>query len=64
MNELDKAMYYIFVLSLILVVVAYYAGSTKVLTALGTQVGSLIMTSTGRTASGQFAAYPQNAPTS
>jgi hypothetical protein len=62
MTELDKAMTYIFWLSLILVVVAYYAGSVKVLNSLGTQVGSLIMTSTGRDSSGKFAAYPQNAP--
>jgi hypothetical protein len=62
MTELDKAMTYIFWLSLVLVAVAYYAGTTRVLTTLGTQVGSLILTSTGRDANGQFAAYPQNAP--
>lgn len=63
MTELDKAMKYIFILSLILVAVAYYAGSTRVLDSLGKNVGSLILTSTGRDSSGAFAAYPQNAPT-
>lgn len=63
MDELDKAMRYIFILSLILVAVAYYAGSVRVLDSIGKNVGSLIMTSTGRDANGNFAAYPQNAPT-
>lgn len=59
MDELDKALFYIFVLSMILVAVAYYAGTTSVLKQIGTSVGSLIMTATGRTSSGQFANYPQ-----
>ena len=63
MTELDKALTYIFWLSLILVAVAYYAGTTKVLNSIGANVGSLILTATGRDANGAFAAYPQNAPT-
>lgn len=63
MGEVDKAMTYIFWLSLILIGVAYYAGSVKVLNSLGTNLGSLILTATGRDSSGNFAAYPQNAPT-
>ena len=63
MTELDKALTYIFWLSLILVAVAYYAGTTKVLSSIGTNVGSLILTATGRDANGNFAAYPSNAPT-
>ena len=59
MGELDKALRYIFILSLILVVVAYYAGSTKVLGALGQQLGSIILVSTGRNTQGNFAGYPQ-----
>ena len=62
MTELDKALTYIFWLSLILVAVAYYAGTTRVLDSLGKNVGSLILVSTGRDANGQFAGYPQNAP--
>ena len=64
MGELDKALNYIFWLSLILVIVAYYAGSTRVLDSIGKQVGNLILISTGRDiTSGNFAAYPSNAPT-
>ncbi len=63
MGELDKALNYIFWLSMVLVIVAYYAGSTRVLDSIGKQVGSLILISTGRDSSGAFAGYPQNAPT-
>lgn len=59
MTEVDKAMSYVFILSLILIVVAYWAGSTKVLQTLGQQTTSLVLTSTGRNAQGQFANYPQ-----
>jgi len=54
----SDALRYIFWLSLILIVVAYYAGSVKVLNQLGSTVGSLILKSTGRNDQGQFAAYP------
>ena len=57
----DQALKYIFWLSLVLIAVAYYAGSEKVLTALGQQVGTVILYSTGRNAQGQFAAYPGGA---
>ena len=59
MDELDKALHYIFILSLVLIAVAYYAGSTKVLSTIGSTLGSLILTSTGRNAQGNFANYPQ-----
>ena len=62
MDEIDKALTYIFWLSLILIAVAYYAGSTRVLSTIGQQVGSRILVSTGRTSDGKFAAYPGNAP--
>ena len=59
MDEIDKALTYIFWLSLVLIAVAYYAGSTKVLSTIGQQVGSLILVSTGRKSNGEFANYPQ-----
>ncbi len=59
MDELDKALRYIFILSLVLIAVAYYAGSTQVLNSLGTNLGSIILKSTGRNAQGNFANYPQ-----
>lgn len=55
---MEDALRYIFWLSLVLILVAYYAGSVKVLDAAGGQLGSLILSSTGRNAAGQFAAYP------
>lgn len=58
MSEGERALYYIFILSLVLIVVAYYAGSTSVLQTLGQQFGSLINISTGRNSQGQFASYP------
>lgn len=60
MSEVDSAIRYIFVISLVLIIVAYWLGSQKVLTTLGTTTGSLINTATGRNAQGQFAAYPGN----
>lgn len=58
MDQFDKALRYIFVLSLILILVAYYAGSTNLAQTIGQQVNSLILTSTGRNSNGQFANYP------
>lgn len=58
MSEVDTAIRYIFVLSLILIIVAYFAGTQKVLSTLGSTTNSLIQTATGRNSSGDFAAYP------
>ena len=62
MSEVDSAIRYIFVISLVLIIVAYWAGSQKVLTTLGTTTTSLLNTATGRNSSGQFASYPNNPP--
>jgi hypothetical protein len=61
MDEIDKALTYIFWLSMALVLIAYYAGSVNLLNAIGANVGGLILTSTGRTNTGTFAAYPTGA---
>lgn len=61
MSEVDSAIRYIFVISLILVIVAYYVGSQNVLSTLGATTGSLLNTATGRNSQGQFAAYPSGA---
>ena len=58
MDEVDKALRYIFIISLVLVLVAYWAGTRGVANAFGTQLNQLILTVTGRNAQGQFAAYP------
>ncbi len=62
MTEVDKALRYIFVLSLILVLVAYWAGSKELLTAFGGQLNSVLLTVTGRDSKGAFAAYPAGGP--
>lgn len=62
MDEFDKALFYIFVLSLALIFVAYYAGTKAVGGTLFSGLNSLILTSTGRDTQGQFASYPGNAP--
>jgi len=60
-DEFDKALFYIFVLSLILILVAYYAGAQQIGATLFNGANNLILTATGRTSSGQFAAYPSGA---
>lgn len=62
MNEVDAAIRYIFVLSFILIIVAYWAGSTQLLQQGGKTLLSIIYGSTGRDSSGKFASYPTNAP--
>lgn len=52
---------YLFVLALVLIGVAYYAGLTTDANAVGGQVNTLLKTSTGRNAAGQFGAYPGGA---
>ncbi len=58
METFQTALRYIFVLSVILILVAYWAGTRGVANAFGTQLNDLILTATGRNAQGQFAAYP------
>lgn len=57
-DDFMVAIRYIFVISLILVIVAYFAGSTQVLSTLGSTTNTLIQTATGRNSQGQFASYP------
>lgn len=57
----EEVVRYLFILALILIVVAYFAGSTQVLSTIGTQVGNLGNVFTGRNSQGQFAAYPKQA---
>lgn len=52
---------FVFMLMALLVVVAYSAGLVSDAQAVATGLTRLINAITGRTASGQFAAYPGNA---
>lgn len=58
MDEFDKALRYIFVLSFILIIVAYYAGSQNIIKTGGTALTNLTYAVSGRTPQGQFASYP------
>lgn len=59
METLDRTISYLFILSLILIVVAYWAGSTQVLSTFFSGANTLGLTYTGRNAQGNFAAYPK-----
>jgi hypothetical protein len=63
MSEFQRGITYLFVLAFFLVLVAYYAGANKLLGTGVAGLNTLGLTFTGRDASGQFAAYPANAPT-
>ena len=58
MDDLERTIRYLFILGLVLIVVAYYVGSTGLLKTLFAGVNQLDLTATGRNAQGQFAAYP------
>lgn len=55
---MDKTIQYLFILALVLIVAAYYVGSTNVISTGGSVLNQLGNTYTGRTQSGAFAGYP------
>ena len=64
MDEVSKTIFYLFVMGMFLIAVAYWAGTQKILNTIFTNVNTLDLTATGRDSSGKFAAYPTNGPTS
>lgn len=61
MNTVDRLLWYIFVLSAVLIGVVYFVGlSTDAKTVLGAFSG-LLKTVTGRKSDGSFAGYPGGA---
>lgn len=58
MSDMGKLVLYIFILSLVLIGVAYYAGVQTDAGALSGAFNSGIQTLTGRNSNNQFAAYP------
>jgi len=58
-NESSAAIRYIFVLSFVLILVAYYVGSTNLIDTLRKAGVSLINAGTGRNVNGDFAGYPK-----
>ena len=57
----DRALFYIFVLSLVLVGLAYFTGLQTDARALKDAFTSIIYAVTGRTSNGSFAGYPKAA---
>ena len=64
MDEVSRTINYLFILAALLIIVAYWAGSNKILTTIFSGVNTLDLTATGRNAQGQFAAYPTGGPAS
>ena len=58
---MSKALFYIFILSLVLVGLAYYVGVQTDAPALADAFRSIIYSVTGRNSSGNFAGYPKAA---
>lgn len=55
---MDRALFYIFVLSLVLIALAYYVGLTSDLPVVANALQKVIFAVTGRTSKGKFASYP------
>ncbi len=55
---MERALWYVFVLSLVLVALAYYVGLKSDAQSLGAAFNQLIYALTGRSSSGSFAGYP------
>jgi hypothetical protein len=58
---MNQTIQYLFILALVLIVVAYFAGANKLLGTFFGGVNQLGLTYTGRDTSGKFAAYPTGA---
>ena len=54
---MEKTIQYLFILSLVLIVVAYYVGTTNILSTGGSVINQLGNTFTGRNNQGAFAGY-------
>jgi hypothetical protein len=63
MDEVERTVRYLFILALVLIIVAYWAGANKIFATGLAGVNTLDLTATGRDAQGRFAGYPANAPT-
>lgn len=57
MDTLNRTVSYLFILSLVLIAVAYWAGTNSVLTTLFSGVNTVGQTYTGRNSQGNFAGY-------
>ena len=62
MDEVSRTIRYLFILAVLLILVAYWAGANQLLKTGITGVNTLDLTVTGRDAQGRFAAYPTGGP--
>lgn len=62
MSDGARTLNYLFILAFTLIVVAYFAGTNKLLGTGFSGLNTLGLTFTGRNSQGQFASYPTNAP--
>jgi hypothetical protein len=58
MSDFSKVLTYLFILALVLIAVAYYAGVQTDARAFANAFQTIQYSITGRNSSGQFAAYP------
>ena len=58
---MEKALWYIFILSLVLIGLAYYVGVQTDAPALANAIQQIVYAVTGRNSSGSFAGYPKAA---
>ena len=58
---MEKALWYIFILSLVLIALAYYVGVQTDAPALANAIQQIVYAVTGRNSSGSFAGYPKAA---
>lgn len=63
MDEAGRTIRYLFVLAVLLVVLAYFAGANQLAKTGLAGLNTLGLTFTGRNSQGQFAAYPTGGPT-
>lgn len=59
---MNKIVFYTALLVGLVIVVAFYAGSTNLVAVIASALNKLLLTLQGRTSSGTFASYPGNAP--
>jgi hypothetical protein len=59
----DDTIRYIFLLSALLIVVAYFVGASTDTNSLASGITKLVLAVTGRTSTGTFASYPSGAST-
>lgn len=60
---MDSTIRYIFLLSALLIVVAYFVGAATETNSLANGITKLVLAITGRTSTGQFASYPSGGGT-